>query len=231
MQNTAKNQIDFIIQNHNSKDSYQFEITGDLLKTEYKNNFNFPSKVYSLTTFKKLAKQYNSPNLPVAVDFFNGLSKLLNELKVDKIISSFYLKDFYEKYQKEKELNKQQTFDDMIRYVRESIIHSNALKTKLQNKYSYAIIDEFQDTNQRQFDIFKNIFMNDDNHHIIVVGDPKQSIYSFQGADIDVYGAPNPCVADFDEDGKETGEYYRKPSFYALQNICSCAYEPYGVLS
>ena len=119
--------------------------------------------------------------------YFYNLKESIKKIKNDKLIASLYLKDFYIKWQIEKELNKSQTFDDMIRYVRESIIHDDKLKNKLKNKYKRAIIDEFQDTNQRQFDIFKNIFMEDDEHKIIVVGDPKQSIYSFQGADINVY--------------------------------------------
>ena len=75
----------------------------------------------------------------------------------------------------------------MLRYVREKIICEEGFKEKLQDKYTIGIIEEFQDTNQKQFDIFKEIFMEDDNHKLIVVGDPKQSIYSFQGADVNVY--------------------------------------------
>lgn len=75
----------------------------------------------------------------------------------------------------------------MIRVVKESVLDNESELLKcLRNKYSYAIIDEFQDTNQLQFDIFSKVFMCE-NHNIIVVGDPKQSIYSYQGADIKVY--------------------------------------------
>ena len=48
-------------------------------------------------------------------------------------------------------------------------------------------MDEFQDTNQNQWDIFKTVFLDSSENYIIVVGDPKQSIYSFQGADLEVY--------------------------------------------
>ena len=80
----------------------------------------------------------------------------------------------------------------MLRVVREEVTKKATkgkltLKDKLKEKYKIAIIDEFQDTNYLQYDIFKNIFLEDSSHHLIVVGDPKQSIYAFQGADFSVY--------------------------------------------
>lgn len=97
------------------------------------------------------------------------------------------LKSLYQAWQLEKSQNKQQSFNDMILNVREAVCEKNsALKKELQKKYDVAIIDEFQDTNQQQWDIFREVFKNE-SHSLIVVGDPKQSIYAFQGADINVY--------------------------------------------
>ena len=152
------------------------------IETNYLKCFDFEKGKYSLTAFKKL-----NPDLLEAYQYFRNIKELLEQYKGYKIISSIYAKDFYQKWQKEKELNKNQMFDDMIRYVREALVESEDLKHKLQKRYIYAIIDEFQDTNQRQFDIFKNIFMQNEQNKIIVVGDPKQSIYSFQGADVKAY--------------------------------------------
>lgn len=56
----------------------------------------------------------------------------------------------------------------------------------IRNKYSVAIIDEFQDTDPIQWEIFRTLFHRDDKT-LYLVGDPKQSIYSFRGADLDVY--------------------------------------------
>lgn len=93
-------------------------------------------------------------------------------------------------YKSERKL---QSFNDMILKVRNAVVEEKgSLKTKLRAQYLYAIIDEFQDTNQLQWDIFKTVFLEEGNkkvanHSIFVVGDPKQSIYSFQGADVNVY--------------------------------------------
>ena len=112
---------------------------------------------------------------------------LRDKIKPEGILFYKYHDKVYKEWQRYKEHKKIQTFNDMIRYVREEVIKENSeLCEKLANKYRYAIIDEFQDTNRKQWDIFKKIFFRE-NHQLIVVGDPKQSIYAFQGADLNVY--------------------------------------------
>ncbi|TGG86747.1 hypothetical protein E4650_09940 [Geotoga petraea] len=56
---------------------------------------------------------------------------------------------------------------------------------KYQNQYKYIIIDEFQDTDELQLRIFENIHTQ--NNYIFYVGDKKQSIYRFRGADISIF--------------------------------------------
>ncbi len=51
-------------------------------------------------------------------------------------------------------------------------------------KYHAAIVDEFQDTDPLQWEIFKTIFIEDTKKFVYLVGDPKQSIYAFRLADI-----------------------------------------------
>lgn len=139
--------------------------------------------------------------------YFDDLKETLKDVKVTYTTSIKTLKTLifeqqvpalYEAWIKYKEDNKKQDFDDMIRNVRESVCEPNSeLLKKLKEKYKYAIIDEFQDTNQKQWDIFKRIFMKydentktcekEEGNSICVVGDPKQSIYAFQGADVNVY--------------------------------------------
>ena len=55
----------------------------------------------------------------------------------------------------------------------------------VQTNFKYIMVDEFQDTNATQFEIVKNSCSADTN--LFVVGDSKQSIYSFQGAEIEVF--------------------------------------------
>ena len=55
----------------------------------------------------------------------------------------------------------------------------------LRTKFKAAIIDEFQDTDPVQWEIFRKLFV--DHGHLYLVGDPKQSIYGFRQADIYTY--------------------------------------------
>ena len=66
----------------------------------------------------------------------------------------------------------------------------------IRTHWRVALVDEFQDTDQSQWDIFRVLFSAAANRvdgrkpgFLLVVGDPKQAIYSFRGADVRVYGA------------------------------------------
>jgi exodeoxyribonuclease V beta subunit len=60
------------------------------------------------------------------------------------------------------------------------------LAGRIRGRYRAGLIDEFQDTDQVQYRIFRGIF-NDDTIPLFLIGDPKQAIYSFRGADIFAY--------------------------------------------
>lgn len=166
-----------ILKNGDASNAFYNEIYSKI-----KNDFNYDGRKYQ----QRYLKNYSIDELNAFI-YFKELKEEQKKLNGSKILAYKYLKDFYIKYQEYKINQKAQDFDDMIRNVRESIINNPTFKEKLKQQYKIAIIDEFQDTNQKQFDIFKRIFLEDENHHIIVVGDPKQSIYSFQGADVNVY--------------------------------------------
>ena len=64
------------------------------------------------------------------------------------------------------------------------------LRRRIRKQYPVAMIDEFQDTSTRQFSLFDRVYdiaANDANSAILLIGDPKQSIYAFRGADIQSY--------------------------------------------
>ncbi|MBP1728983.1 MAG: recB, partial [Deltaproteobacteria bacterium] len=60
------------------------------------------------------------------------------------------------------------------------------LAGRIRGTFKAALIDEFQDTDQVQYRIFRSIFA-DDQVPLFLIGDPKQAIYSFRGADIFAY--------------------------------------------
>ena len=115
-------------------------------------------------------------------------SDILSATIINEANKSVRLVEYlYNKWNEDKASRKVQTYNDMITGVYDAITRENSLLLKeMKAKYKVAIIDEFQDTNQLQLDIFSSIF-DDKDHSLFVVGDPKQSIYAFQGADVDVY--------------------------------------------
>jgi exodeoxyribonuclease V beta subunit len=134
------------------------------------------------------------------------------------------LPTLYKEWEKKKTESNTQTFNDMIFAVREAVCpHGKFLKEstllckKLRENYKIAIIDEFQDTNQYQWDIFKTVFLESKENNIIVVGDPKQSIYSFQGADLNVYRKAIEQIGK--ENGKKLSTNHR--SSIATINACN----------
>ncbi|QPC81768.1 UvrD-helicase domain-containing protein [Phototrophicus methaneseepsis] len=68
------------------------------------------------------------------------------------------------------------------------------------NEFQHVFVDEFQDTNGPQWDIVQSLTTLDTGGSLFVVGDPKQSIYGFRGADVSVFNDVRDLIA-----GRECG--------------------------
>ncbi len=80
------------------------------------------------------------------------------------------------------------TFSMLIDTLYQRLCGTNAgslLADRLYDAFPVALIDEFQDTDQRQFAIFDRIYR--ERGTLVMIGDPKQAIYSFRGGDIAAY--------------------------------------------
>lgn len=71
-------------------------------------------------------------------------------------------------------------FDDMLLYCYDLFVKRPDILKKWQQKYSYILIDEFQDINKIQYDVVKMLALPQNN--VFVVGDDDQSIYGFRGS-------------------------------------------------
>ncbi|MCZ2826038.1 MULTISPECIES: UvrD-helicase domain-containing protein [unclassified Modestobacter] len=81
-----------------------------------------------------------------------------------------------------------QGFDDLLGRVRDALAHpvtGDIARTRLQDRYQVVLVDEFQDTDPVQWDVFRLAFHG--SRTLVLIGDPKQSIYAFRGADIRAY--------------------------------------------
>lgn len=85
---------------------------------------------------------------------------------------------------------RQFSFDDMIGALHAALIQSEqgaALADALHATWPWALVDEFQDTDPRQYQILRRIHDQRDHGALLLIGDPKQSIYGFRGGDVFTY--------------------------------------------
>lgn len=88
-----------------------------------------------------------------------------------------------------KKTRRERGFDDLLLDVHTALTgnpHGGTLARAVSENWETALIDEFQDTDPLQYEIFQKIFIAQ-NRPLFLVGDPKQAIYSFRGADIYAY--------------------------------------------
>ncbi|OYQ74588.1 UvrD-helicase domain-containing protein [Wohlfahrtiimonas sp. G9077] len=86
-------------------------------------------------------------------------------------------------------------FDDLIYETAKLIEQATPSQlAHIQKRYQVAMIDEFQDTDHTQYEIFSKLFGNTKARTLLMIGDPKQSIYQFRGADIHTYLKAKACA-------------------------------------
>jgi exodeoxyribonuclease V beta subunit len=118
-----------------------------------------------------------------------------------------------------------QTYDDLLRELRDALTDSDAgaaLAQAIRCDLDVALIDEFQDTDPVQWQVFSTLFPT----RLYLVGDPKQSIYSFRGADIHTYERAKEVVDQFvslDMNYRSDGRLVS-----ALNHVFATAKHPFG---
>lgn len=135
-------------------------------------------------------KQYSPPSH----DFFTLCDTLWAEgtaLTGEMETRLIYVKERFIDFAKDDLNNQKQIqnihfYDDLLRRVGDALAGSSGgiLKEKIRIQYAAALVDEFQDTDHTQHEIFADLFGED---VLFLIGDPKQSIYGFRGADIFTY--------------------------------------------
>jgi exodeoxyribonuclease V beta subunit len=139
----------------------------------------------------KLMKYMPAIRIPGLVGDAAKLSQAMAELANFKaIVVAAFLPPLRKELLRFKEEEGLYDFDDMITLVAKTLEGpmGESLVKRLRERYKVALIDEFQDTDSRQWEIFSRIFLGSpDGHRLILVGDPKQAIYGFRGGDLPTY--------------------------------------------
>lgn len=118
-------------------------------------------------------------NLVVAQSYAQS-SRILSE---DTAAKRPLLGEIYKRYQQRCRQSDTMDFDDLLLETNILFRDHPDILAKYQQKFSYILVDEYQDTNYSQYLIIKKL--SEQHHNICVVGDDAQSIYSFRGARIE----------------------------------------------
>jgi exodeoxyribonuclease V beta subunit len=97
-----------------------------------------------------------------------------------------------ERFQQEQSRRAQMGFNDLLNRLRDALKGPNAerLASLIRHQFPAALIDEFQDTDPVQYEIFDRVYSVENPYQhttLVLIGDPKQAIYAFRGADIFTY--------------------------------------------
>lgn len=111
------------------------------------------------------------------------------EIAIDEKILLHALHWVRLRYEGEKQRLARMTFDDMPARLDRALQGGNGerLAEAIRRQYPIALIDEFQDTDPVQYRIFSALYPTDGDFGCLMIGDPKQAIYAFRGADIHTY--------------------------------------------
>lgn len=134
------------------------------------------------------------------------------------------LQEFYACLSARKQENNVLFNDDLDLLAIEHLQKNEALRQKYQERYKYIMVDEFQDTNERQRQLIYLLCGNklDGKNNLFIVGDVKQSIYRFRHADVSVFNRVKEDIAQ--NAGKNLG---MKTNFRSTQSIvesCNTAF-------
>jgi len=141
----------------------------------------------------RLEKLCNQGRTPPSSPLFDALQlwfdadDLIQQwLNQQKILLLHRLRDeIKQRFAQTKQQRQIQTYDDLIGHLANALRgeHADILAERLRTQYKFALVDEFQDTDPRQWEIFRSIFIDG----LFLIGDPKQAIYGFRGGDIHTY--------------------------------------------
>ncbi|PJZ43845.1 UvrD-helicase domain-containing protein [Leptospira brenneri] len=158
---------------------------------------NYQGFSYLLLTGKTIVKNLNKEAVELQSSITNLVTLLEETFPIEEIDldGKWFLQEtvfrLVEKSKSQLNTNDTLTYDQMILKVYEAVVTSpnTSLITSLKERYQVCILDEFQDTDKNQYQIFRSLFVdpNDQTRMLFCIGDPKQSIYGFRGADIGIY--------------------------------------------
>ncbi|MBT8341398.1 MAG: exodeoxyribonuclease V subunit beta, partial [Desulfatitalea sp.] len=124
-----------------------------------------------------------------AYSAFDQLIGQLADLQVDRALLIHAAHDIDRRFRQAKHRRAQMGFDDLLTMLQKALKTPGGqqLATDIRTQFPVVLIDEFQDTDPVQYAIFRAVYLGQPDTGLLMIGDPKQAIYAFRGADIHTY--------------------------------------------
>ena len=173
-------------------------------KIGYGRNFSIADSAEQLTLVKHIEKELNiNPKMYEPRGILSAISNAKNDLLTPQAFEDSAASPFekmaakvYQEYQKRLKHDQIMDFDDLIMQTLVLFKKDPEVLHYYQNKFRYMLVDEYQDTNQAQYELCHELAAQYKN--ICVVGDADQSIYGWRGANME-------NIMNFENDYRDTG--------------------------
>lgn len=190
----------------------------------YTNNFTIFDTTDQKTVIREIIKELNIDSKILSPNYIQGrISSLKNEgikpEEFEKFANSLIDKsvlEIYKLYESKLKKNNAFDFDDLIIKVIELLKNDSLVRKYYQQRFRYVFIDEYQDTNNIQYELIK-LFTNFHNN-VCAVGDADQSIYKWRGANIN-------NILNFEKDFENSKRVILSQNYRSTKNILNSANE------
>ena len=120
-------------------------------------------------------------------DFLSQVVKVQSDCRSVALLNAFEYST--ENVREQKNASRSLAYDDQLSLLLDALRQpqSDKLIDDLRSHFPVAMIDEFQDTDSTQYEIFERLYFSQHHLSLTMIGDPKQAIYSFRGGDIFTY--------------------------------------------
>lgn len=160
--------------------------SGVCSRTDFEKHAHALLQQVQLFAEEHLNKKLKAKLPPYIAEMLSALLPPLKAYADERYIYLRLLKICQERLNQEAAIQGPLTFNASIHLLIDLVQKNPRALKRLKDNYRLVFIDEFQDTDPDQWNLFQTIFKDKD-HRMILVGDPKQAIYGFRGADIYTY--------------------------------------------
>lgn len=141
---------------------------------------------FRYTTLSSATRRGDPPQHPL----FKAIEQLYTlPLTLRDLVIAQALPEIRQAMAHSKQQRAEVAFDDLLSQLDQALQQTGGanLAAAIRQRYPAALIDEFQDTDPMQYRIFRRLYDEHPETLLILIGDPKQAIYAFRGADIFTY--------------------------------------------